>query len=213
MPLHHFKNTRYSGAPEGEATRAMIFVHGRGDSSDQMQYLAHQLIQDPAMAFVFPKATNSAWYPKGFMEDWQENQPWLDSALQYLDEVVKHLNKQDIANNDIFLLGFSQGACLALEYATRNAQKYAGIMALSGGLIGPYIEKKHYHNDFEGTEVFIGCSDVDHHIPVGRVHASEEVLVAMGAQVDKRIYPGMGHTINEDELEKVKEMVQNSIAG
>ncbi|WKK78268.1 dienelactone hydrolase family protein [Marivirga salinae] len=205
--LHSFEITEYGGAKLKDAKSAIIMTHGRGDNGDKMKSLAQELNIPSHTAIIYPIAKNNTWYPKGFMEDWDENQPWLDSALQNLASIIKHLNEHGIANENIFILGFSQGACLNLEYTTRNAQKYAGIAVLSGGLIGPHIEKSNYSGDFEGTEIFIGCSNIDHHIPEHRLHESEEVVAPMGAKVDKRVYPGMDHIINEDEIQKVNEML------
>ncbi|HET8861359.1 alpha/beta hydrolase [Marivirga sp.] len=205
--LHLFKNTIFDGASLEEAKSAIIMTHGRGDDSSKMQDLVKSLNITVETAIIYPIATNSTWYPKGFMEDWSENQPWLDSALENLEAIIKYLNKKGISNDKIFLLGFSQGACLTLEYVTRNAQKYAGIAILSGGLIGPHIEKSNYSGDFERTEIFIGCSNIDHHIPEKRLHESEAAVKPMGAKVDKRVYPGMDHIICEDEIQKVNEML------
>ena len=207
--LHLFENTVYAGPELSLAKRAMIFVHGRGDSSDKMVNLANEVVQDPDMALIFPKATNNTWYPKSFMAPTQENEPWLTSALENMAKVVAHIKSGGIQEKNIFILGFSQGACLALEYAARNATRYAGVMVLSGGLIGSDIDKSSYKGDFGGTEIFIGCSDVDFHIPVERLHASAAVLLEMGATVEKRIYPGMDHVINEDELEKIRSMIES----
>jgi predicted esterase len=205
--LHLFENTQYEGASLVDAKSAIIMTHGRGDNADKMKNLAQELKIPKHTAIVYPIATNNTWYPKGFMEDWSENQPWLDSALENLGAIIKQLNDNGISNDKIFILGFSQGACLNLEYATRNAQKFAGIAVLSGGLIGPHIEKSNYSGDFHGSEIFIGCSNIDHHIPEHRLHESEEVVAPMGAKVDKRVYPGMDHIICEDEIQKVNEML------
>jgi phospholipase/carboxylesterase len=206
--LHLFENTVYAGADLATASRAMILVHGRGDASDKMLLLASEIVDDTGMALLFPKATNNTWYPKSFMAATAENQPWLDSALENLGKVVAQIKSYGIAEEKIFLFGFSQGACLALDYASRNATKYAGIMILSGGLIGPAIDESNYRGGFDGTEIFIGCSDSDFHIPLQRLDESAALLAKMGAMVSKRIYPGMGHTINEDELQKVRSMIQ-----
>jgi predicted esterase len=205
---HLFENTEYGGVPLTEAKRAMILVHGRGDASDKMSNLAKELGADKDLALVFPKATNNTWYPKGFMAQTEENQPWLDSALENLGKVMAHVKSHGITEANIFLLGFSQGACLTLEYTTINAAKYAGIMILSGGLIGPVIDTTKYQNSFNGTEILIGCSDIDHHIPLSRLEESKEVTNQMGANVDYRIYPGMDHLVNEDEKQKIREMIK-----
>lgn len=205
--FHQIENTVYKGAPMKEAKRAMIFVHGRGDSSDKMQLLAEEIVDDPEMALIFPMATKGTWYPKGFMADWEENQPWLDSALAYIDQLVQEIKQAGIKEEDIYFLGFSQGACLTIEYATRNAQQYGGIMVLSGGLIGPTLVKAHYKGDFKHTPILIGCSDIDHHIPLNRLEESKVVLEQMNAILDYQIYPGMDHLINDDEKERVKVII------
>ncbi|WP_226390068.1 alpha/beta hydrolase [Penaeicola halotolerans] len=206
--LHQIKNTVYAGCPLDKAKSALIMVHGRGDSSDKMQNLAEIISEDPDRALIFPKATFSTWYPKGFLEEWSINQPWLDSALTLLDTIVSEITAAGVKKENIYFLGFSQGACLSLEYVTRNATKYAGVMILSGGLIGPRVEPKNYTGDFSGTPIFMGCSDIDHHIPVHRLEDSEKQLTKMGAKVNLKIYPGMDHIISEDEIEIVKEMLK-----
>ena len=205
--LHLFENTIYAGADLSKASRALIMVHGRGDASDKMLLLASNIVDDPGMALIFPKATNNTWYPKSFLAPMKENQPWLDSALENMSKVVAHIKSHGIKEEKIFFFGFSQGACLALDFASRNATKYGGIMVLSGGLIGPEIDKSNYRGDFAGTEIFIGCSDSDFHIPLQRLHDSAAMVAKMGADVDLRIYPEMGHTINEDELQKTRSML------
>jgi len=207
--LHLFENTEFAGASLEEANTAIIMTHGRGDDSSKMKDLTKSLNLSDDTAIVYPIAANNTWYPKGFLEEWSENQPWLDSALNNMEAIIRHLNDKGISNDKIFLLGFSQGACLTLEYTTRNAQKYAGIAILSGGLIGPFIEKSNYNGDYKGTEIFIGCSNIDHHIPEKRLHESEEVVAPMGATVDKRVYPEMDHIICEDEIQKVNEMLKS----
>jgi phospholipase/carboxylesterase len=206
--LHLFENTVYAGAALSSASRAMIFVHGRGDAPGKMLLLSKQLVKDPGMALIFPKATNNTWYPKSFLTPIAENQPWLDSALENLIKIVSHIKSFGIMEENIFLFGFSQGACLAFEYACRNATKYAGIMILSGGLIGPYIDKSNYNGNFNRTSIFMGCSDVDFHIPLSRLLESKQVAEKMGAIVDLRVYPGMDHTIIEDEMQQVRKIIQ-----
>jgi phospholipase/carboxylesterase len=206
--LHSFGNTVFAGASLATAKRAMILVHGRGDDSDSMMLLAQSITDDPTMALVFPKATNNTWYPKSFMAPTAENEPWLSSALENLNRVMSQIKSFAVTEERIFLFGFSQGACLALDFACRHATRYAGIMILSGGLIGPVIDENNYQGNFAGTSIFMGCSDVDFHIPLQRFNESAAVAQAMGAAVDRRLYPGMGHTINEDELRRVRSMIQ-----
>jgi len=205
--LHLFENTVYEGASLSSATRAIIMVHGRGDPSDKMLLLSKEIVEDPRMAVVFPKATNNTWYPKSFLEPLEENQPWLDSALENLDKLIAHVNTNCISKENILLFGFSQGACLTFEYACRHATKYSGIIILSGGLIGPAIDKSNYTGDFAGTSIFMGCSDTDSHIPLERLHESKAVGVEMGAEVDLEVYPGMGHLISEQEINRVRLMI------
>ncbi len=205
--LHKFENVVFDGTDANKADAAIIFVHGRGDASDGMHKLANYVVKKENVALAFPKATNATWYPASFLQPWDVNQPWLDSALDNLANIVKHFNESGVADENIYFLGFSQGACLALDYTARNAKKYGGIMALSGGLIGPHIDASKYSGNYEGTKVLLGCSDVDFHIPVERVHDSEKMLLELGANVDKRIYPGMGHLINDDEIEAVIEIL------
>jgi phospholipase/carboxylesterase len=205
--LHLFENTFYAGANLSSASRAMVMVHGRGDASDKMLLLSKHITNDRGMALVFPKATNNTWYPKSFMAPTEENQPWLDSALENLDKVVDHIKSHGLTEENIFLFGFSQGACLTFEYACRHATRYAGIMILSGGVIGPVIDKSNYSGDFAGTHIFMGCSDMDSHIPLTRLHESKAVAAEMGANVDLQVYPNMGHLVSEDELQKVRMMI------
>ena len=206
--LHLFENTTYAGADLSKARRAMILVHGRGDASDKMLLLAKGIVDDPGIALVFPKATNNTWYPKSFLASTEENQPWLNSALANMGKLVSHIKSHGLTEENIFLFGFSQGACLAFDYACRNAKKYGGIIVLSGGLIGLRIDESNYSGDFAGTPIFIGCSDSDFHIPLQRLNESADVAAAMGAKVDKQIYPGMGHIISADELQQVRSMIQ-----
>ena len=206
--LHRIEDTHYAGAELAIAQRAALFLHGRGDASDGMQELAHRVTDDPNLALIFPKAHNHSWYPHSFLAPRSENQPHLDAALALLDELVTDLVDRGIDRENIFLFGFSQGACLALEYASRHATRYGGIMVLSGGLIGPAIDRSRYAGDFAGTDILLGCSDVDFHIPLERVQESALLVAEMGATVDQRIYPGMGHVINEDELRQVSALLQ-----
>ncbi|MGZ3845892.1 MAG: alpha/beta hydrolase [Flavisolibacter sp.] len=205
--IHLFENTVYDGASLSSATRAIVIVHGRGDPSDKMLVLSKEIVKDPLMAVVFPKATNNTWYPKSFLAPLEENQPWLDSALENLHKVITHIKANGISEENIFLFGFSQGACLSFEYACRHATRYSGIIILSGGLIGPAIDKSNYTGNFTGTSIFMGCSDNDSHIPLQRLHESKSVALQMGAEVDLEVYPGMGHLISGHEINKVRSMI------
>lgn len=196
-----------AGEPLDSAKAVVIMVHGRGDSANGILGLA-SAIHEPGVAYVAPQATHNTWYPNSFMAPTESNQPWLDSALAAVGAVVEQVVEAGIAHDKLLLLGFSQGACLASEYVARNAKRYGGVAGLSGGLIGPPGTPRDYDGSLHGTPVFLGCSDIDPHIPVERVHETEQVLARLGAQVDKRIYPGFGHTVNQDEADAVRAMLQ-----
>jgi predicted esterase len=188
-----------TGVPLTDARLAVILVHGRGASAEDILGLAGELaVAD--VTYIAPQAANHTWYPYSFLTPMDRNQPHLDSALGVIGGLVAYLGQQGFAADRVGLMGFSQGACLTLEFAARAARRYAGIAAFSGGLIGPPGTPREYAGGFDGTPVFLGCSDVDAHIPVERVRESAGVFTRMGAAVDERIYPGMGHTVNADEI-------------
>jgi predicted esterase len=177
-------------------------VHGRGASAEDILGLAREL--SPAdVAYLAPQAAGGTWYPYSFLAPIERNEPSLGSALRLIARLLDGLREQGLDSERVALMGFSQGACLSLEFAARHARRYAAVAALSGGLIGPPGTPRAYGGAFDGTPVFLGCSDVDPHIPRERVAESAAVLTGMGAQVDERIYRGMGHTVNRDELEAV----------
>ena len=160
------------------------------------------------VAFVAPNASGGTWYPFSFLAPMDQNQPGLDSGLGVLARLVDELSASGIAPDRIGLMGFSQGACLALEFSARHGRRYACVAGLSGGLIGPPGTPRAYPGTLAGTPVFLGCSDIDPHIPLERVHETARVLGGLGAKVDARIYPGMGHTVNEGELEAVRALLR-----
>jgi predicted esterase len=192
-----------SGAPAAEAAGALILVHGRGGSAADMQELGRAL-ERPRFACFTPAAAGGTWYPFSFLEPLKRNEPHLSSALRLLESALGKAEAAGIGGERIALLGFSQGACLALEFAARHARRYGGIAGLSGGLIGPEDTPRDYAGSFGGTPVFLGCSDVDPHVPKRRVDQTAVVLERLGAVVTKKIYSGMGHTINNDEIEAVR---------
>lgn len=196
-----------AGAPIGDARAAMILVHGRGASAAGMLGLADAFAAKD-LAYVAPQAPSGSWYPHLFMEPISRNEPDLSKALSTLSRVVEDLESQGVPSERIVLLGFSQGACLALEFAARNARRYGGVVGLSGGLIGPAGTPRTYHGSLTGTPVFLGCSDVDAHIPLARVHESSEVLRKLGGDVTEKIYPAMAHTIIQDEIDHVEAILR-----
>ncbi|WP_312136141.1 alpha/beta hydrolase [Sphingobacterium sp.] len=201
----HQKNI-LQGGNTSNAKKALIMLHGRGGSAQDILSLAEHLnVKDYLL--LAPQATNHTWNPHSFMAEVASNQPYLDSALALVSETVKEALSQGIEAENIYFLGFSQGACLTLEYVARHAQRYGGAVAFTGGLIGDEIYKENYQGDFAGTPIFIGTSDPDFHVPVSRVQESTRLLEEMGAQVTEKIYPGMPHTIVADEIEVVNEIV------
>lgn len=191
------------GAVLRNARLALILVHGRGGSASEMLELAREFgVGD--VAWIAPQAAGHTWYPYSFLSPIEKNEPGITSGLGVLARLVEELTRAGVEPRRTALLGFSQGACLSLEFAARHAGAYRAIVGLSGGLIGPPGTPRDYIGSMEGTPVFLGCSDIDAHIPVERVRESSEVFRRLGATVDERIYPRMGHTINPDELDAVR---------
>jgi phospholipase/carboxylesterase len=188
------------------ARKALIMLHGRGGSAEDILSLAGDLqVKDYLLAA--PQATNNSWYPNSFLAPPADNEPWLSSALDLVDKIVYGIVKQGIEKVNIYFLGFSQGACLCLEYVTRHAAGYGGIVAFTGGLIGDKINTDNYKGNFDDTPVFIGTSNPDFHVPVERVHATGKILRNMGADLTEKIYDNMGHTINSDEIKQVNTLI------
>jgi phospholipase/carboxylesterase len=194
------------GAPLERAKAAMVMIHGRGATAESILSLAGEFdAQD--FAYVAPQASGNEWYPYRFLEPPERNEPYLSSGLAKVGAVVAQVEAAGVPAEKIVLLGFSQGACLTLEYAARNAKCYGGLVALSGALIGPKDMPRSYSGSLSGTPVFLGCSDVDSHIPKDYVEASAETLRALGGEVTARLYRGMGHTVNADEIAAVREIM------
>lgn len=205
----HQKQLITGGKKLSEAQKALILVHGRGGSAEDILSLAAYLdVADYAL--VAPQATNNTWYPYAFLAPPAQNEPWLSSALALLEEVVTDVVGQGIAKEHIYFGGFSQGACLTLEFVTRHATRYGGVVAFTGGLIGDKLYTENYRGDFGGTPIFIGTSDPDPHVPVERVRATTQVLQGMNAAVTQKVYPNMGHTISPDEISTANEVVFNA---
>jgi phospholipase/carboxylesterase len=195
----------YSGN-RTNATKALIMLHGRGAGAEDILSLSGYFhVKEYLLAA--PQATNNSWYPNSFLAVPDDNEPWLSSALGLISKLVSDMVKQGIKKEHIFILGFSQGACLTLEFAARNATRYGGIVGFTGGLIGDRIYPENYSGNFEGTPVFLGTSDPDFHVPVQRVYASSNILRKMGADLTEKIYPNMGHTVNQDEIDQVNKLI------
>lgn len=195
------------GEPLESARAAMIMIHGRGASAEDILTLVPELNQ-AGFAYLAPQAAGYTWYPYSFLAPLSSNEPGLSSALAVIASLFERLAEAGIPPERTIILGFSQGACLSLEFVARNARRYGGVAGLSGGLIGPTGTPRDYPGSLDGTPVFLGCSDVDFHIPKQRVQLSAEVLQRLGGDVTMRLYTGMGHTVNEDEIEFVRGMMR-----
>jgi len=203
---HRSQPVHVAGEPLQSARAAMILLHGRGASAEDILTLVPELNQS-GFAYLAPQAAGHTWYPYSFLAPLSNNEPWLSSALSVLASLLETIAEAGIPPEHTILLGFSQGACLSLEFAARNARRYGGLAGLSGGLIGPDGTPRDYQGSLEGTPVFLGCSDVDFHIPKQRVQQSAQVLRRLGGDVTMRLYPGMGHMVNEDEIQFVRGMM------
>jgi predicted esterase len=203
---HKGQSIRHAGEPLTHARAAMLMVHGRGGSADDILALSEELAA-PDFAYLAPQAAGNTWYPFSFLSPIEQNEPGISSGLAALADALTSIERGGIPLERTMLLGFSQGACLSLEFTARAARRYGGVAGLSGGLIGPDGTPRSYSGSLAGTPIFLGCSDVDPHIPAPRVLETATVLRRLGGEVDMRIYPGMGHTINQDELETVRGMM------
>jgi phospholipase/carboxylesterase len=195
-----------AGEPLERAQAAMIMVHGRGATAEDILGLSNELAQ-PGFIYLAPQAAGYTWYPNSFLTPIPGNEPGLSSGLAVLAGLIDYLAEAGIPAEQTMLLGFSQGACLSLEFAARHARRYGGVVGLSGGLIGPDGTPRDYAGSLAGTPLFLGCSDVDPHIPKERVQHSAEVLQRLGGEVTMRLYPGMGHLVNQDEINSVRQIM------
>lgn len=195
----------YQGPSLAKASKAAIFLHGRGGSAEGMLSLADRLC-DSDFYVAIPQAADHTWYPQSFMAENKLNEPYLSNSIKEVHALIEQTS-QHLPKQKIFIVGFSQGACLALEVTTRFAAKFGGIVAFTGGLIGSTIDESKYHGDFKGTKTFISNGDQDPHIPLIRSQQSQKVMESHGAHVTLKVYPGRPHTITEDEIEFVKKHV------
>ncbi len=205
---HQGQEIYTSGQPLEKAKAAMILIHGRGASAPSILDLAN-LLHHPEMAYLAPQAANSTWYPYSFLSPIPQNEPGITSGLQVIADLIATIEATGILKNKIILAGFSQGACLSSEYMARNAARYGGLLAFSGGVIGPPDMERNDSGDLEQTPIFIGCSDIDFHIPLERVEETAEIFQRLNGRVNKKIYPNMGHTIIKDEIDQALKVVSS----
>ncbi len=194
---------------ENDADAALIMIHGRGASAESILGLANEFDIQKTLTLRAPQAAGHTWYPYPFTAPNEQNEPHLSSALQKIFDLVEELKEEGFNEDQIYFLGFSQGACLISEFVARHPKKYGGLMVLSGGLIGigPSVHREDYTGQLENTPIFIGCSDVDAHIAKERVQETAKIFTELGAKVTKKLYPGMGHTINMDEISHVNALL------
>jgi phospholipase/carboxylesterase len=212
LPPHAGGRVVRLGAPIEKARGVMIMIHGRNAAPENIVEIA-PVLNRPDFAYVGPAASGGTWYPYSFMNPREQNEPGISSGLSVIEALVTDLMTRGFASKQIMLLGFSQGACLTSEFAVRHPRRYGGVMALSGGLIGPNgMSWDDVTASLDGTPVFLGCSDVDSHIPASRVLETEAVFRKLGADVTRKLYPGMGHTIIADEIENVQRVMDLVLA-
>ncbi len=185
----------------------MILLHGRGATAEDVMTIATEVHQ-PRWAYFAPQAAGNSWYPNPFTAPLESNEPYLSAALDVVSRLVERI-ESTVPAQRLVLLGFSQGGCLALEWAARNARRYGGVVGLSAGLIGPDDAPRDYPGAFDATPVFLGCSDVDPYIQMSRVVESGEVFKRMGADVTVRFYPGMAHAVSIEELATIRELTSS----
>lgn len=197
------------GKPLEQATSVMILLHGRGATSREVLFLA-ELLDLPGYAFLAPQARNNSWYPYRFTAPLDQNEPWLSSAISLINHLLSEIETRGISPGNIVLGGFSQGACLAAEYAVRHARRYGGLLIFSGGLIGPPGTVWEYPGSLQGTPTFLGCSDRDPHIPLDRVLESSQIIERMGAALTTKIYPNLAHTVHPDEIQRARTILNST---
>ena len=203
IPPHTGKNILYAGSNIETASKAVILIHGRGSSASSFLSLSKE-IDDNSIIYIAPEAEGFTWYPYRFIEKRDRNEPGISSGHTLINSIILSLNQHGIQNQKIFIIGFSQGACLGLDYIARYPKKLGGVFGLSGGLIGDSIHEDDYNGDLNNMPIFLGCSVNDFHIPENRVHETATIFESMNANVIKKLYPDLGHSINSDEIENIK---------
>lgn len=198
--MSHTLDIKTSGTPIDKAQKALVMIHGRGGSAEDILSLSKHLnVEDYAL--LAPQATNGSWYPLSFIAPAAQNEPWLSSAIETVGKTVKTALNAGIKTEDIYFFGFSQGACLTVEFLARNAQRFGGAVAVIGGVIGDKINRDHYSGDFAQTPVLLATSNPDFHVPVERVYATANIFREMNAEVTEKVYENFGHSINQEEME------------
>lgn len=208
---HQTEKLITSGADPKNANAALVLIHGRGATAESILGLTDELEHRNMITFYAPQAADNTWYPHSFLQPPAMNYPGLDSGLQRIFDVISEIEAKGIKKENIFLLGFSQGACLAAEFVARHPAKYAGLIIFSGGVIGDEVDMDNYEGDLEETPVFIGCSNKDDHIPKSRLKETEELFKKLNADVTLKLYKGMGHTINQDEIEHANQILTTKV--
>jgi len=202
----HAKNIVSKGVPLQKAGKAMIMVHGRGATAESILSLAEYLNVE-GFALLAPQADRHSWYPFSFMAPVQDNEPGISSGLKVLEGMLEDVKAEGIKAENIFVLGFSQGSCLASEFVARNGERLGGLFILSGGLIGQELNTANYKGDLRGMPVLLGCSDTDPHIPLSRVKETVKIFRGLGAEVTEKIYPNGPHTVYEDEINEINRLL------
>lgn len=208
LPPHGAAQLFRAGAVGTAVRGRLILLHGRGATADGIASLAAPLGVLDRWSVVAPQAAGNTWYPYSFLAPMAQNEPGITSGIALIESLVQSALDEGFRSDQVALLGFSQGACLSLEFVARHPRRYAAVIGYSGGLIGPPGTPRDYAGFLDGTPVFLGCSDVDAHIPAERVRESAEVLSRMGASVDMRLYPGMAHTVNDEEIAAGRELLR-----
>ncbi len=206
---HAYQPVLHAGPAPFDARLVTILLHGRGAGAEDILELSREFSATD-VAYLAPQASGQTWYPYSFLAPIEQNEPGISSGFHVIAGLLQQLHQQNVPSDRVVLMGFSQGACLTLEFAARHPRRYAAVVAFSGGLIGPPGTPRNYSGGFDGTPVFIGCSDIDPHVPLDRVQESTAVFRRMGATVDERIYPRMGHTVNRDELDAVDALLSKT---